>query len=96
MTWIPRASPHLAAPVHLGRLVTELERVRRGESIEITVSVPPRHGKTTTIVHWIVWLLAQVPDMQVLYCSFGAKMATKQTRAMRALARRVGIPLGEV
>jgi len=91
-----QASPHLRDPDHLRALVVELERVARGESIELCVSVPPRHGKTTTIVHWIVWLLAQRPDLKVLYCSFGARMATKQTRAMRALARKVGIPLGEV
>ena len=96
LEWIPRASPHLAAPSHLAPLAEQLERVLRGESIELCVSVPPRHGKTTTVVHWIVWLLAQRPDLQVLYCSFGDKMARKQTRAMRALARRIGLPLGEV
>lgn len=96
MRWIPKVSPHLDAPTHLEPLVRELERVLRGETIELTVSVPPRHGKTTTIVHWIVWLLAQLPDLQVLYCSAGAKLAVKQTRAMRALARRIGLPLGEV
>ena len=96
MEWIPQISPQLASPVHLAPLVEQLERVLRGETIEITVSVPPRHGKTTTIVHWIVWLLAQLPDLQVLYCSAGAKLAVKQTRAMRALARKMALPLGEV
>lgn len=62
----------------------------------MAVSVPPRHGKTTTIVHWIVWLLVQRPDLKVLYCSFGSRMAIKQTRAMRALARKIGLLLGEV
>lgn len=94
--WIPVASPHLSDPDHLAPLITELERVASGESIEVCVSVPPRHGKTTTITHWIVWLLEQRPDMRVLYCSFGARMAIKQTRAMRTLARKRGIPLGEV
>jgi phage terminase large subunit-like protein len=70
--------------------------VLRGESIELCISVPPRHGKTTLIVHWIVWLLIQKPDLQILYCSFGDRMAKKQTRAMRALARKVGLPLGEL
>lgn len=96
MEWIPQVSPKIRSPLHLAPLVRELERVLRGETIEITVSVPPRHGKTTTILHWIVWLLAQRPELQVLYCSFSANMATKQTRAMRALARRMGLPLGEV
>lgn len=94
-TWIPKASRHLSAPTHLAPITAQLERVARGETIELCFSVPPRHGKTTLVVHWIVWLLTQRPDMQILYCSFGERMAKKQTRAMRALARRVGLPLGE-
>lgn len=94
--WIPQASRHLAEPTHLAPITAQLERVLRGETIELCVSVPPRHGKTTLLVHWIVWLLAQRPDLQVLYCSFGERMAKKQTRAMRALARRIGLPMGEV
>jgi hypothetical protein len=94
--WIPRVSPKLDDPAHLAPLCVELERVARGEAIEVCVSVPPRHGKTTTIVHWIVWLLLQRPDLRVLYCSFGDRMARKQSRAMRKLALAVGVPLGDV
>lgn len=94
--WIPQASRHLDEPTHLAPIIAQMERVGRGETIELCISVPPRHGKTTLIVHWIVWLLTQRPDMQILYCSFGERMAKKQTRAMRVLARRCGMPLGEV
>ena len=94
--WMVRTTPGLKDPVHLAPLIEQLERVAKGETIELCVSVPPRHGKTTTIVHWIVWLLEQRPDMRVLYCSFGARMAVKQTRAMRTMARKRLIPLGEV
>lgn len=96
MEWVPIASPHLDSPWHLEPLVRELEKVANGETIEVCVSVPPRHGKTTLIVHWIVWLLLQKPDLRVLYCSYGSRMAQQQTRAMRALARRVGLPMGEI
>ena len=96
MRWIPRISRHLTEPTHLAPLVEQLERVLRGEAIEVCVSVPPRHGKTTTIVHWIVWLLIQRPAMRILYCSFGAGMARKQSRAIRTLALRAGLAMGEL
>lgn len=96
LTWIPRASRKLRAPTHLAKVAKTLERVARGESIEIAFSVPPRHGKTTLIVHWLVWLLLQRPDLRILYCMHGAKMAEKQTAAMRTIARRVGLELGEI
>lgn len=94
--WIPQASRHLSEPKHLAPIAAQLERVARGETIRLCFSVPPRHGKTTLVVHWLVWLLAQRPDIQILYCAYGIRLAKKQTRAMRTLARRIGLPLGEV
>lgn len=96
LRWIPSASPHLSAPTHLAPIAEQLERVARGETIRLCFSVPPRHGKTTLTVHWLVWLLAQRPDIQILYCAYGTRLAKKQTRAMRTLARRIGLPLGEI
>lgn len=95
--FIVRASKgKLANPAHLAPLIEQITRIANGECIELCVSLPPRHGKTTTLIYAVVWLLFQRPDMQILYVSFAHGFAVKQVRKMRAIAIDMGLPLGEV
>jgi phage terminase large subunit-like protein len=72
-------------PVWLEPLKVELTKVIRGEAIELCVSVPPRHGKSTTIHYWVAMLLALDPTKRVLYCSYDETFAAKNVAAIRAL-----------
>jgi len=95
--FIVRASGgKLVNPVHLAPLIKQITRIANGECIELCVSLPPRHGKTTTLIYAVVWLLFQRPGMQILYVSFAHGFAVKQVRKMRAIAIAMGLPLGEV
>ena len=95
--FIVRASRgKLENPKHLAPLIEQITRIANGECIELCVSLPPRHGKTTTLIYAVVWLLFQRPDMQILYVSFAHGFAVKQVRKMRAIAIAMGMPLGEV
>lgn len=85
-SWIPWLSKgQLLSPRWLRPLTDELERVLRGEAIEVCVSVPPRHTKSTTIHHWVAMLLAQDPRRRILYCSYDRDFAVKNVSAIRAM-----------
>ncbi len=95
--FIERASRgKLHDPEHLATVIAQFEAIARGETVEVTVSLPPRHGKTTLVLYAIVWLLFQRPDMQILYVSYAHGFASKQVRRMKMIALEMGLPLGEV
>lgn len=56
LEWIPEVSPGLRAPEHM-RPFTSTVELSLHTDVKETLSAPIRHGKTTTIVHAIVWLL---------------------------------------
>ena len=62
----------------------------------MVVSVPPRHGKTETILHWIAWLLLGDPTLRIAYISYAHNFAGKQARKARKIAKRAGVQLGKI
>lgn len=92
---VPRLSPHLHSPDHLAPIAAEIER-SAVEPVEVCISVPPRHGKTTLVVHAIVWILLRDPTAKILYASFAHGFASKQVRRAMRLAQRAGIALGDM
>lgn len=95
MAFVERAWPGYAQPTHLRELVEAIERSVT-ETVEIAFSVPVRHGKTTLLVAAVVWLLIVKPDAQILYVSYAHGFAAKQVSRALAIARALGIPLGDV
>lgn len=87
--------PRMREPAHLAPVADHFERAARGEAVEVCISVPPRHGKTTLLVHAIVWILMQDPTAQILYASYAHGFAAKQVRKAMALAKAVGLELGD-
>lgn len=94
--WIPQLSQELAAPRHLQPVLDAFERIHRGERVELAVSTPPRHGKTVTAIHAIVWLLAQHPDWPIVFVSYNHLIASKMVRRARRLAIKAGVQLGGI
>ncbi len=89
---IPRLSPGFAPPYHLGPLVDELEQViapRQGQRF-YWFSVPPRHYKTTTLLHGAVKHLLRWPDQGIAYVSHSQPFASKQSKDLRKLCARAG------
>lgn len=93
MPFIPALSPKYQQPHHLAPIVDLFTRIRDGEEIEEVVACPPRHGKTDTVSHGVVWLMKQDPTLRVCYVSHGARIAEKKSRRMLALAKRARVPL---
>ncbi len=90
----PDGTPIHASPTHLNPLTELLERVL-SEQVEICFSVPPRHGKSTTLHYWIAWLLVRDPTRRILYCAYDQTFAEKQVRKAKHIALSVGIAVGD-
>lgn len=107
LDFVPQLSPHLHAPDHLepvARLIEAIpaQHVRAWEDpdavspmpLEVCLSVPARHGKTTLIQHAIAWLLRVDPTLRILYVSYAFEFAKKQTARAQRLAITAGVQLG--
>jgi len=54
----------------------------------LIISMPPRHGKTTTVSkRWPAYLLGRHPKWRLALVSYGAHLAMDASRAVRALIR---------
>lgn len=59
------------------------------------MSVPPRHGKSDTVLHFIAWLLLRTPTARILYVTHTKSFALKQSKTARKLARAAGVRLSD-
>jgi predicted phage terminase large subunit-like protein len=46
-------------------------------------------------LHFVAWLLAQDPALQIVYAMYGATIAQKKSRKAREYARLAGVPIAE-
>src|SRR5688572_29858062 len=89
LDFVSAASPRFTRPNHLAPVAELLERSTR-EPVRAVISVPPRHGKTELVKHFVAWRLLQDPTLRFTYASYAGRFADKRSREMRSLFRRVG------
>lgn len=92
LEWFSRVSPELDPPVHLSPVVEAVERAVR-EEVRIVISAPPQHGKSTLLLHALVWLLVQNPARRNAYVTYAAQVAQDQMYKARLIAERAGLEL---
>jgi hypothetical protein len=92
--FIPALTPDYREPVHLAPLLQALEALFGGRR-RLCVSVPPRHAKSDTLLHFIAWLLLRNPKARILYVTHTKSFALRQSKTARRLARACGIRLAE-
>jgi predicted phage terminase large subunit-like protein len=90
--WIRVNFPHEPPPPHLMPIIELVERARR-ERIKVCLSLPPRHGKTVTLLRALGWWLKCFPADTCAYYSYSDTQARSKSRKARAWARNVGIEL---
>lgn len=90
-----RTSPGFQFPEHLTELTDAIERIDAGECVELVVSVPPRHGKTETVMHGIAWLLKRNPKREVVFGSYAMDLAVEKSRIVRGYCRAAGVQLAD-
>jgi predicted phage terminase large subunit-like protein len=79
-------------PEHLLDLVSQVESAET-RPIRALVSVPPRHGKTVSLLSTIAWWLQRHPEQTIAYVSYSADIARSKSRLARDYARQVGIKI---
>lgn len=92
LEWIPQVSPKLMSPVHLADAGKLLQHYRE-RPFEFVFSVPPRHGKTVMVTHFIVWALIQDPTLCIAYVSYSARQAQDMGAKALKIAHAAGLRL---
>lgn len=80
------------APNHLRVVASKLESFRE-EPFEFVFSVPPRHGKSELVLHWIVWALLRYPELRIAYVTYNISQARRQAQKARRMATAAGLQL---
>lgn len=79
-------------PTHLAPLVELLEAAET-EPVRALVSVPPRCGKTETLLAAIAWRLTRHPEHAIAYASYSSDLARSKSRLARDYARMSDVGL---
>lgn len=90
-----RVSPRFApTPAHLRR-VDRLVEATRHRQVFATISMPPRHGKTTRLAHGLAYRELYDPACLNFYATFGADLSLYTSRMVRRLSVAAGVQLAE-
>lgn len=89
--FIPRVSPRFVAPYHLAPIVELLHRMIEDGGIEACSSTPPRHVKTSTIVHALVHIAKTRPGTKLGYVTYNQQRSDAVSASARSIARRAGV-----
>lgn len=92
LEWIPRISPQYKPPHHLRPLIDVLSGWRT-KPFRVLFSVPPRHGKTETLLHFFGWALRQDPLRTHAYVTYATKLADKKSRKGLLYTEAAGVDL---
>ena len=66
--WLPRRKVLLP-------ICRDLEALERGELDEVSISLPPRTGKTALIEMYTIWIMLRHPERSNLYCTYSDTVA---------------------
>lgn len=83
-------TPEYEVPEHLRPLLDVLDRSMH-EPVFALIEVPPRHGKTETLLHDLARTLRYKPGEAVAYCSYSSPLALRKSRKAREIAARAGV-----
>jgi predicted phage terminase large subunit-like protein len=90
LEFIPRISPRFEAPYHLRPLIERLEQIPQRPQ-KLIVSVPPRHSKSESLLHFIAHFLVRRPELRVAYCSYAQTFSETQALKAHRYARAAGV-----
>lgn len=88
--FVQRVSPQIEITKHLKELLDELEGLRLGVALRLLINWPPRHGKTTAVLHAIAWLMCHF-KINCGYGAYGDRMARKKSLQIQAMVRAAGL-----
>lgn len=54
-----------------------------GKRPKLIVQAPPQHGKSESVVDFIAWFMALLPDLRVIYASFSERLGIRANMALQ-------------
>jgi len=69
------------------------DRIVAGEEVRVVVSMPPRHGKTDTLLRLVAHLLSLHPDRLNAYATYAQRLADSKSRRAMRFAEAAGVRL---
>lgn len=81
-------------PDHLKPLYELIDRSRY-EQVRAVVSMPPRHGKTETLMLAVAYRVLYDPACQNAYATYGSDLSEPFGRAVRTIVQRLGVQVGK-
>lgn len=95
LDFIPAVTPNYYRPDYLAPMTSRLDRICAGEPLRVLISVPPQHGKTETLLHFIVKYLLKYRSHAVGYASYEAGIARSKSIQTHRIAERSLFPFGD-
>jgi len=90
--FIALTTPHHRRPTHLKPLLDLLDEAMV-RPVFATISVPPRHFKTETLLHGIARMLRYRPRRTNAYATYSSEFASRKSRLARNIALRAGVQM---
>lgn len=90
--FIVNTSSEFRRPTHLEPLLKLLDRAMH-EPVFATISVPPRHFKTETLLHGIARMLKMHPEKTNAYATYSQELAERKSRRARDIAMKAEVQL---
>jgi predicted phage terminase large subunit-like protein len=91
--FIPAVSPHLPPPSHIQPVIQQVELGARVGRRRVCIAMPPRHAKTTTLLHGFAWWLKHYPADTCGYFTYGERQARSKSRIAFRLAIEAQVAL---
>lgn len=92
LDFVPAVTPRFTRPVHLSPIIPYLEAAFDSPQF-VTLSAPPRHGKSELLFHFMAKYIATHPDRNVAFASYSAKFAERKSMLVRDICKRAGVSL---
>lgn len=93
--FVARVTPQYAAiPWHLQQVYSLFE-LSRYQEVWATISIPPRHGKTSSIATGLAYRIEKDPACLNFYATYHEHLSVSTSRKVRRLVRHAGVPLSK-
>jgi predicted phage terminase large subunit-like protein len=83
----------LPPPPHIERLLIPQLEEAAWRSKRIVICMPPRHGKSHTVMHALAWHMLRNQSLVHAYVSYNEKQTAKFSGKIRRIAERAGLQL---
>lgn len=70
---------------HVITVTRELEKLFKLETNRLIINIPPGHGKSELMIHFVAWAFAHYPDCAFIYVSYSHELAAKHTYTIKQI-----------